>query len=138
MRKAVGAVLFHCSEAVDSASKHQFCPRSSTSWCKYPVDQVKCTSDYVEKRGLPIPLRRICRSVLRFLYATCPNCGFDISLRRDRDFFSFSSFCHFLVEKFQIILISVQFEPRIAGKKSLCHGVKHNVFDTYAHGHGQI
>ena len=31
MRKAVGAVLFHCSEAVDSGSKHQFCSRSSTS-----------------------------------------------------------------------------------------------------------
>ena len=44
MRKAVGAVLFHCSESVDSASKHQFCPRSSTSWCKYQVDQVKGTS----------------------------------------------------------------------------------------------
>ena len=67
MRKAVGAVLFHCSEAVDSASKHQFCPRSSTSWCKYQVDQVKGTSDYVEKRGLPIPLRRKLEPIFREL-----------------------------------------------------------------------
>ena len=32
LRKAVGSLLFHCSEAVDtSAIKHQFCPRSFTS-----------------------------------------------------------------------------------------------------------
>ena len=29
MRMAVGAVLFHCSEAVDSAGRHQFCPKST-------------------------------------------------------------------------------------------------------------
>ena len=67
MRKAVGAVFFHCSEAVDSASKHQFCPRSSTSWCKYQVDQVQCTPDYVEKRGLRIPLRRKLEHIFREL-----------------------------------------------------------------------
>ena len=53
MRMAVGAVLFHCSEAVDSAGRHQFCPKSTISWCKYQVDQVNSMSDYIEKPGLP-------------------------------------------------------------------------------------
>ena len=67
MRKAVGAVLFHCSEAVDGASRHQFCPSSPTSWCKYMVDQAKGSTDYVEKPGLPIPLRKKLESIFREL-----------------------------------------------------------------------
>ena len=58
MRKAVGAVLHHCSEATDLSSRHQFCPVSAGSWCKYKVDQVMGTSKYIEKAGLPIPLRK--------------------------------------------------------------------------------
>ena len=58
MRKAVGAVLYHCSEATDLSSRHQFCPVSAGSWCKYKVDQVMGTSKYIEKPGLPIPLRK--------------------------------------------------------------------------------
>ena len=58
MRKAVGVVLHHCSEATDLSSRHQFCPVSAGSWCKYKVDQVMGTSKYIEKPGLPIPLRK--------------------------------------------------------------------------------
>ena len=67
MRKAVRAVLFQCSEAVDSAGRHQFCPPSPTSWCKYMVDQVKGTTDYVEKPGLSIPLRKKLEPIFREL-----------------------------------------------------------------------
>ena len=67
MRKAVGAVLFHCSEAVESDSRHQFCPKSPTSWCKYQVDQANSTSDYIEKPGLPIPLRKKLEPIFREL-----------------------------------------------------------------------
>ena len=67
MRKAVGAVLFHCSEAVDSNSRHQFCPKKATSWCKYQVDQINGTNDYTEKRGLPIPLRKKLEAIFREL-----------------------------------------------------------------------
>ena len=59
MRKAVGAVLYHCSDANNLESRHQFCPSSATSWCKYKVDQVTGTNNYVEKPGLPIPLRKL-------------------------------------------------------------------------------
>ena len=67
MRNAVGAVLFHCSEATDRASRHQFCPKSSDSWCKYQVDQLNNTSKYKEKPGLPIPLRKKLEPLFRDL-----------------------------------------------------------------------
>lgn len=67
MRKAVGAVLFHYSEAADSASRHQFCPATSTSWCKYQLKQLNGMTDYVEKPGLPIPLRKRLESIFREL-----------------------------------------------------------------------
>ena len=35
MQRAVGAVLYHYSQANDPAAQHQFYPQGSTSWCKY-------------------------------------------------------------------------------------------------------
>ena len=67
MRKAVGAVLYHCSDANNLESRHQFCPLSATSWCKYKVDQVNGTNNYVEKPGLPIPLRKKLEPIFREL-----------------------------------------------------------------------
>ena len=70
MRKAVGAVLYHCSDANNLASRHQFGPLSVTSWCKYKVDQVdqvNGTSKYVGKPGLPIPLRKKLEPIFREL-----------------------------------------------------------------------
>ena len=67
MRKAIGAVLFHCSEAGDLASRHQYCLRSADSWCKYMVDQVMESNNYVEKPGLPVPLRKALEPIFRAL-----------------------------------------------------------------------
>ena len=57
LRKAVGAVLYHCSGANNLESRHQFCPLTATSWRKYKVDQVNGPNTYVEKPMLTIPLR---------------------------------------------------------------------------------
>ena len=54
MRKAVGAVLYHYSEAYDPASQHQFCPQGGESWCKYQADLANGTTTYVHKSGLPV------------------------------------------------------------------------------------
>ena len=67
MRKAVGAVLYHCSDANNLEIRHQFCPLSSTSWCIYKMDQVNGTNKYVEKPGLPIPLRKRLEPIFREL-----------------------------------------------------------------------
>ena len=57
MRKAVGAVLYHCSEANDPESQHQFCPQGNKSWCKYQADIANETNTYVHKPGLPVYAR---------------------------------------------------------------------------------
>ena len=38
MRKAVGAVFCHCSEANDLESQHQFRPQANEALCKYQAD----------------------------------------------------------------------------------------------------
>ena len=35
MKKSVLAVLWHCTDISNSKERHQFCPRTSQSWCKY-------------------------------------------------------------------------------------------------------
>ena len=35
MKKGIGAVLWHCSNIQDLEDRHQFCPKSIHSWCKY-------------------------------------------------------------------------------------------------------
>ena len=43
-KKAVGAVLFHCSEASDLNTWHQMCPSTKDSWCKYQSDKLNETN----------------------------------------------------------------------------------------------
>ena len=52
LKKAIGAVLFHCSEASDLNTQHSMCPHTSNSWCKFQGDKVKNTNLYKYKPGL--------------------------------------------------------------------------------------
>ena len=55
MRKAVGAVLYHCSEATDAQARHQFCDKDS-EWCRMRVAERK-NQPFTEKPGLPVAVR---------------------------------------------------------------------------------
>jgi hypothetical protein len=35
MKKATGAILWHCTDFEDSEFRHRFCPKEEDSWCKY-------------------------------------------------------------------------------------------------------
>ena len=35
MKKAIGAILLHCTDITDDGSRHCFCPPGEYSWCKY-------------------------------------------------------------------------------------------------------
>ena len=39
LKKAIAAVLYHCSEASSLEAQHQFCPTGIDSWCKYYADK---------------------------------------------------------------------------------------------------
>ena len=53
LKKAIGAVLFHCSDAPSLEIRHQMCPRTADSWCKFQADKINNTSTYTEKPGIP-------------------------------------------------------------------------------------
>jgi len=57
LKKAIGAVLFHCSEAPDSDTRHQMCPRTADSWCKYHASKLDPSIKYKESIGLPTVIR---------------------------------------------------------------------------------
>ena len=44
LKKTIGAVLFHCSEVADLETRHQMCPRTADSWCKYQADKLNNTN----------------------------------------------------------------------------------------------
>ena len=46
IEKAIGTVLFHCSEASNLDTKHQICPQEPDSWFKYQADKQNKTTTY--------------------------------------------------------------------------------------------
>ena len=68
MKKAVEAVLFHCSEATSLDSRHMMCPRTSESWCKYQADRINNTNTYKHKPGLPIIVKDATKRIFMDLY----------------------------------------------------------------------
>ena len=65
MRKAVAAVLYHCSEANSSASRHMFCPKNA-KWCKMRLAEEK-GEKYVDKPGLPVAIRDAIKPIFQDL-----------------------------------------------------------------------
>ncbi|XP_065678497.1 uncharacterized protein LOC136093423 [Hydra vulgaris] len=63
LKKAIGAVLFYCSEASSSDVRHAMCPQTNNTWCKYQADKINKTNVYKEKPGLPIVIRDIIKPV---------------------------------------------------------------------------
>ena len=46
MKKAVGAMLWHCTDFQDENFRHRFCPSNEDSWCKWRRDERNHTSTY--------------------------------------------------------------------------------------------
>ncbi|MBY0580841.1 MAG: hypothetical protein K2P53_04080 [Rickettsiales bacterium] len=63
LKKAIGAVLFHCSEASSSDVRHAMCPRTIDTWCKFQADKINKTNVYKEKPGLPTVIRDIIKPI---------------------------------------------------------------------------
>ena len=49
MRKSVAAVLHHSTKNDDMDKRHQYCPRTADSWCKYQSDKITGKNTYVER-----------------------------------------------------------------------------------------
>ena len=53
MKKAVGAVLYHCTDFGKPELRHRFCPDGPNSWCKWKLDQLHGTKRYRPNISIP-------------------------------------------------------------------------------------
>jgi len=67
MKKAVGAVLWHCTQFDDEAFRHRFCPRKEDSWCKWQRDQITGSTLYKKSINLPIWIHDIIKPIFQEL-----------------------------------------------------------------------
>ena len=70
MKSAIWALYYHSilggkSELLDE--KHGYCPKSSTSWCRYQADQINNTSTYNQSRCLASVIRKELKSIFERL-----------------------------------------------------------------------
>ena len=57
-KKSVMAILWHCSDIPDPNERHQFCPRSIHSWCKYQQsDVITGMSTYKVYVNIPLAIK---------------------------------------------------------------------------------
>ena len=67
MKKAVGAILYHCTNFEDNEKRHQFCPRDTKSWCKFQKDKVVGSSTYKEAINMPIWIHELVKPIFKDL-----------------------------------------------------------------------
>ena len=53
MRKAVSAVLYHCSESSSEETRRLYCPKDKATWCKWQNDKLTGENKYKEKVSIP-------------------------------------------------------------------------------------
>ena len=61
MKRAIGYVLFHCSEACSSA-RRMFCEKEG-AWCKFHQSKNE-GKEYVEKAGIPLVVKDVIAPIL--------------------------------------------------------------------------
>ena len=69
LKKSIAAAFYHCCEATSLEQRHQFCPKTVSSWCKYQNDIINGTTTYRNKLGIDIKLRDLIKPV--FMYLSC-------------------------------------------------------------------
>ena len=58
MKKAIGATLYHCT-ALEENIRHQFCPQTVDSWCKWQSDKITGMNTYTPRINLPEAIKDI-------------------------------------------------------------------------------
>ena len=66
MKRAIGAVLYHCSD-IDDTTRHQFCPKNESGWCKWQQDKINGTCKHRNNLNLPSCIKRLLEPIFRDL-----------------------------------------------------------------------
>ena len=53
LKKAFGAILFHCTNKNNESNCHQFCPWTKDTWCEWQYDQLNPTNTYKSYISIP-------------------------------------------------------------------------------------
>ena len=67
MKKAIGAILFHCTKINDPEKRHLMCPQSPDTWCKWQLDKLNSTFTYKDKISIPMWIHTKIRPVFQEL-----------------------------------------------------------------------
>lgn len=63
MKKAIGAILWHCTNYTNESFRHRFCPASDSTWCKWQLDKKNGTNKYKANISIPIDIHNIIRPI---------------------------------------------------------------------------
>ena len=63
LKKSIAAAFYHCCEATTLVQRHQFCPKTVSSWCRYQNDISNGTTTYKNKLGIHIKLKDLRKPV---------------------------------------------------------------------------
>ena len=64
IKKSVLAILWHFTDIKNLDIRHQFCPRSAISRCKYQVDKISGLSKYNSKGVIPEVVKKEIEKIL--------------------------------------------------------------------------
>ena len=67
MKKAVGAVLFHCTDIDNEEMRHRYCPSTRDSWCKWQTDRINGTQHYTKRVDLPVAIKEVLYPIFKEL-----------------------------------------------------------------------
>lgn len=70
MKKAIGAILWHCTAFQDDSYRHRFCPPGPKSWCKYLSDKETGKNTYKKRINLPINIHELLKPTFVTLSST--------------------------------------------------------------------
>ena len=71
MKKATGAILYHCNGFKDDVC-HGMCPRDENTWCKFQLNKLRGSNLYKSKINQPVHILKILKFVLKAQEAIPP------------------------------------------------------------------
>ena len=63
MKKAIGAILWHCTNFSNETFRHRMCPDDDNSWCKWQLDKKNGTSKYKSRISIPVEIHNTIRPI---------------------------------------------------------------------------
>ena len=67
MRKATGAVLYHCKDFKNQDYRHSICPNDENSWYKYQLDKINGIQKYKDTISIPVNIFHIIEALFQDL-----------------------------------------------------------------------